>query len=393
MKQSVLALLLVAAATSPLLALEIGETEFEHNGWFRYTNQSTSFAVTDPSVSRFALERGYVRLSHQWTNQLFTKFTVDIFSSDKYAEGATVRLKEAYLDLALPLKDFTLTAGLQKHYFGLVYSWDYTNPDKALADDRGIVASADYGITINGFLPNGLGEVQLGAYNGEGYKYAGKYVNLSPELLANLRLTPFAGVQFGASAFTNAQDHVSYQNNKQGRNAAGTAFENGDTVNANRLGIAPMARVAFGPVALTGEYISYNYTREFSYYAINRDSSGVVVDSTLNEKSKDYAMTGLDLNPVVTLLDRKLELHGRFATWQAKEQSGDSMPVNLARSFTRVGAGANWHFQRRGKGKPGAELQLAWYRDQTRVEGADPKDTFMAQFRFEWDALLRPPTL
>ncbi|MEO0085978.1 MAG: hypothetical protein ABIK37_05045, partial [candidate division WOR-3 bacterium] len=256
-------LLVLFAAVAALLAtsafaLEQGETEFEHNGWFRYTNQSNKFKVTDPSVSRFALERGYVRLSHQWTNQLFTKFTLDFHSSDKYADGATVRLKEAYADLAIPfLKDFNFTAGLQKHYFGLIYSWDYTHPDKSLADDRGVCASADYGLTVNGFLPGGFGEVQLGVYNGEGYKYAGKYVEISPELLANLRLTPFAGVQVGASVFTNARDISLYKNDATGgRRSSDNKYRlMPDTANTERLAFAPMLRVAYGPVSLTGEYI------------------------------------------------------------------------------------------------------------------------------------------
>ncbi|MEO0073699.1 MAG: hypothetical protein ABIK43_03430, partial [candidate division WOR-3 bacterium] len=102
----------IAVILSIGAALEPGETEFEHNGWFRYTNQSTSLKVTKPSVSRLALERGYVRLSHQWSSLFFTKFTLDFFSSDKYADGSTVRLKEAYADFVLPfLPDFTLTAG------------------------------------------------------------------------------------------------------------------------------------------------------------------------------------------------------------------------------------------------------------------------------------------
>uniref|UniRef100_A0A7C4CBB1 Porin n=1 Tax=candidate division WOR-3 bacterium TaxID=2052148 RepID=A0A7C4CBB1_UNCW3 len=394
-----LKVLFAAAATlfvTSVFAQEPGETQFEHNGWFRYTNQSNSFKVTDPSVSRFALERGYVRLAHRWTNQLFTKFTLDFHSSDKYTEGATVRLKEAYADLAIPfLKDFNFTAGLQKHYFGLIYSWDYTHPDKTLADDRGVCASADYGLTVNGFLPGGFGEVQLGVYNGEGYKYAGKFVNVSPELLANLRLTPFAGLQFGASVFTNAKDNSPYKNDATGgrRSSDNKLRLMPDTANTERLAFAPMLRLAFGPVSLTGEYISYSFTRKFSQYKLIYDSANVLIDSTKEEKSRDYAQSGFDLMPLVTLAGRKVEVYGRYSMWERKEQSGDSMPVNLGASFTRFGGGVNYHFVRREKGKPGMGFQLAWIREKSRKEGAEPKDTFMAQFRFEWDALLKPPAL
>lgn len=385
MRKAVTALLLAILAAGSVYALDPGQTELEYNGWFRYHNQSTKFQVTDPTASRSLIERNYLRASHQWSPQFFSKLSMDFLSSSSFADGAGVRIKEAYLDMALPIPDFTLTAGVQKHYFGLIYSWDYTHPDKSLADAQGVCASADYGVTVNGFLPKGLGELQLGVYNGEGYKVTGAKNSVAPELLANLRLTPFAGIQVGASVFTKAKDFSAYKNDKKGRSSDGTKFELGDTANMNRFALAPMARVAIGPVSLNGEYIMYSYTREYSYYGLNRDTTGTVIDSTLAEKSKDYAMSGLDLMPMVSLFGRKLEVFGRFSTWERKEQHDDSMPVNLEKSLTRYGAGFNYHFLRRSGGsKPAVALQLAWVREQSRKEGADPKDTFMAQARFEW---------
>jgi hypothetical protein len=38
---------------------------------------------------------------------------------------------------------------------------------------------------------------------------------------------------------------------------------------------------------------------------------------------------------MVSLLGRKLEVFGRFSTWERKEQSGDSMPIALDKSLTR----------------------------------------------------------
>jgi hypothetical protein len=391
MQRTVLALLLAILAAGSVYALDPDQTELEYNGWFRYMNQSTKFQVTNPTASRSLIERNYLRASHQWTSQFYSKLSLDFLSSSSFADGAGVRIKEAYLDMALPLKDFTLTAGVQKHYFGLIYSWDYTHPEKSLADAQGVCASADYGVTVNGFLPKGLGELQLGVYNGEGYKVTGAKNSVAPELLANLRLTPFAGFQVGASVFSKAKDISAYKNDKKGRNSGNTEYQLGDTANMDRLAIAPMARVAFGPVSLTGEYIIYGYNRTFSYYSLTKDSSGNVVDSTLTEKSKDYAMSGLDLVPMVSLLGRKLEIFGRFSTWERKEQSGDSMPVNLDKSLMRYGAGFNYHFLRRAGGsKPAVALQFAWVREQSRKEvtpgvKVDPVDTFMAQARFEWN--------
>jgi hypothetical protein len=385
MKRTVFAALLAVLTAATAYAIDPGQTELEVNGWFRYTNQSTEFKVTSPSVSRFSVDRGYVRLSQQWTPQLFSKVSIDFLSSASYADGTSVRLKEAYLDLALPLKDFTFTAGLQKHYFGLIYSWDYTHPEKELADDRGVCASADYGVTVNGFLPSGLGEVQLGVYNGEGYKMTGKFLETSPELLANLRLTPFGGVQIGASAFTSKKDISLYTNSTAGGKLSPDRKKwlLPDTANTNRLGIAPMLKVSFGPVAVTGEYIIYNYARTYGYYSAD-SASGAISDSTYKSGEKKYAQFGFDVVPVVTLIGRKLEVFGRFALWDRKE---DDVRAD-DKSFTRYGAGANWHFHRRASGKPGAEFQLAWTRDLTKKEGAKPTDTFSAQFRFEFSHVI-----
>ncbi|MFO7637715.1 MAG: hypothetical protein R6X14_00200 [bacterium] len=387
-----LVLAALAATTTGLFALNPGQLEFEHNGWFRYTNTSTSFGVTDPSVSRFALERGYLRTGYRWTEDLYTKFTIDIFSSDKYPDGATVRLKEAYIDFALPVKDFLFTAGLQKHYFGLVHSWNYTHPDKSLGDAQGIAASSEYGLVVSGKLPNKLGELQLGLYNGEGYQYVGKYVNTVPELLANLRLTPLPWVMVGGSVMYHGEDMSRYRNDSRGRTADGMRYMMADTVNAGVLGFAPVFEFKQGPVTLLGEAILHSFSREFSYYDIDRDTAGSVTDSALVENSRKYARSGFDVMPLVTVLDRKLDVFARFTTWEQREEAGDgSMAVNLDRSLVRYGVGMNWHFYRRSGGRrPGAALQLAWVREQTRKEGSEPKDVLMAQFRFEWATVIAP---
>jgi hypothetical protein len=388
MQKTVIAMLLVLLAAGQVLALDPGQSELEYNGWFRYTNQSSKFDIMHPTTSHSTIERNYLRASHQWTSQLFSKLSLDFLSSSSYADGASVRIKEAYVDMALPLKDFTFTAGVQKHYFGEIYSWDYTHPDKELADAQGVCASADYGATINGFLPKGLGELQLGAYNGEGYKVTGAKNSVAPELLANLRLTPFAGFQVGASVFNKVKDFSPFANSTGKLSSDRKTWFNPDTANRKRLAFAPMAKVAAGPVSLTGEYIIYSYTRDYSQY--NADSATGKVDSTsLTHKTKDYAMSGLDLLPVITLMNHKVDIFGRFSTWQDKEQSGDSMPVNKAKSLMRYGAGFNYHFLRRAGGsKPAVAFQFAWIREQVRTDGAKPTDTFMAQFRLEWNHIL-----
>lgn len=389
MKKTVFVMLTVLLMTGSLLALNRGETELENNGWFRYTTVMPKFDFANATRGDFTLERGYIRLSHQWTNDLFSKMTVDVLSSSSYADGASIRLKEAYIDYALPLKETKFTAGLQKNYFSLIYSWDYTNIEKSLADKEGVLASADYGLTLNGYLPKGLGEWEFGAYNGEGYKKvfatSVNQVNKVPAWVANLRLTPVGGITVGSSILYNAKDMSAYKNAASVRSGDTLRF-NADTSDLGRLGIAPMAKVAFGPVSVLGEYIIYNYKRDLTFFRMTKDSSGHVIDSTLNSKDKKYAMSGFSVVPVVSLLKKKLELVGRYDMWNVK---ADNVKDTL-KSHTMYGVGANWHFARREKGKPGCELQVGWERQQPTAKSVKPTDTFMAQFRFEWTGLILP---
>ena len=389
MKKTVFVMLTVLLMTGSLLALNRGETELENNGWFRYTTVMPKFDFANATRGDFTLERGYIRLSHQWTNDLFSKMTVDVLSSSSYADGASIRLKEAYIDFGLPVPETKFTAGLQKNYFSLIYSWDYTNIEKSLADKEGVLASADYGLTLNGYLPKGLGEWEFGAYNGEGYKKvfatSVNQVNKVPAWVANLRLTPVGGITVGSSILYNAKDMSAYKNAASVRSGDTLRF-NADTSDLGRLGIAPMAKVAFGPVSVLGEYIIYNYKRDLTFFRMTKDSSGHVIDSTLNSKDKKYAMSGFSVVPVVSLLKKKLELVGRYDMWNVK---ADNVKDTL-KSHTMYGVGANWHFARREKGKPGCELQVGWERQQPTAKSVKPTDTFMAQFRFEWTGLILP---
>jgi hypothetical protein len=385
MKKSVIVLLTVFLMTGSLFALDKGQTELENDVWFRYTAAMPNFGFANMTRGDFDLERGYVRLAHQFTSNLYTKMTVDVLSSSSYSDGASIRLKEAYIDYLLPLKDTKFTAGLQKNYFSLIYSWDYTNIEKSLADKEGVLASADYGLTLNGYLPSGFGEWELGAYNGEGYKKAFatsvNQVNTIPAWVANLRLTPIGGITVGSSILYNAKDMSAYKNASSFRQGDTLRF-NSDTNNLKRLGIAPMAKVAVGPVSVLGEFIKYDYSRDLSFYRMTKDSSGHVTDSTLNTKDKKYAMNGFSVVPVVSLLKKKLELVGRYDMWNV---TSGGVKDTLA-SHHMYGLGANWHFVRRGN-KPGVELQVGWERQQPVATSVKPTDTFMVQFRYEWSSL------
>ncbi|HPX09784.1 MAG TPA: hypothetical protein PLK65_01205 [Candidatus Cloacimonas sp.] len=190
-----------------LLFIPIGlscmETKLSGEFWGRWISEiakrkDSEGNYEDKLVSNYlSLERGYLGLETKFSEQVKGRFTVDIFTTDKTYEyreyslvdstlsystksgsidGAGLKIKYAYLDFGglIPVKDMTLTAGMQKVYFGSIYDWSYTLIGKAPSDEHKVVSSSDLGITLNGYLPSGFGEYQLGIYNGEGYKSKSK---------------------------------------------------------------------------------------------------------------------------------------------------------------------------------------------------------------------------
>ena len=155
----------------------------------------------------FSLERGYFGLEPKFSETVKGRFTVDIFSSDDNKNGAGLKLKYAYLDFSnlIPIPDLTTTVGLQKVYFGSIYDWTYDLIGKAPADEYSITNSSDYGITFNGYFPEGWGEYAVGIYNGEGYKNYGANLkdNIEPAFVGNLRITPVSGIMVGGSIMIN----------------------------------------------------------------------------------------------------------------------------------------------------------------------------------------------
>ncbi len=241
--------------------------------WSRWTNESAKYRNADgnyefkTSKNYFSLERGYLGLETAFTDNTKGRFTVDIFSTDathqypsdlvapvdtlknSSIDGAGLKLKYAYVDFAklFPVPDLNLTVGLQKVYFGTIYDWNYSLIGKAPTDEYKVANSADYGVTLNGFLPGGYGEYAVGAYNGEGYKKVAAMLSDNTDFayLANLRLTPVHGVTVGGSYMTNS---VKREKALSG-DAPVSSYEEQSLLDA-------VIRLNYSIVDLWGEYIS-----------------------------------------------------------------------------------------------------------------------------------------
>lgn len=331
-KHALLLMLLIAVLSMSLVAQEI---KISGEMWNRWTMDSGTTAADTMNTSirsnTLSLERGYFGLEAKFTETVKGRFTVDMFSTDALKDGAGLKLKYAYVDFAnvLPIPDSKITVGLQKVYFGSIYDWDYTIIGKAPTDEYKIANSADYGISLNGYLPSGLGDYALGIYNGEGYKNWGQNLKNNTELayLANVRLTPIPGLSLGGSFMTNSSE----REESITTGAANAAY--------NRQMLADgLARIAFGPLDLWAEYISKSV--EYPNVAAG---------------TADYSANGLMVMPIVSLknyLGKDIQILGRWDRWDETDNSANR---NLSETVT---AGINYNFMHNESAVPAMQLQM-----------------------------------
>ncbi|HNX02549.1 MAG: hypothetical protein KA963_04235 [Candidatus Cloacimonas sp.] len=377
------------------LGLNSLETKLSGEFWGRWIaeiakRKDSNGNYDDQLVSNYlSLERGYLGLETKFTEQIKGRFTVDIFTTDKTYEyqayslsdstltssaksgsidGAGLKIKYAYVDFGglLPVKDMTLTAGMQKVYFGSIYDWSYTLIGKAPTDEHKVVNSSDLGITLNGFFPSGYGEYQLGIYNGEGYKKVGANLKENTDFayLGNLRLTPITGVTVGGSYMLNT---VGRDKNLDGE-TVNTAYEKQKLTDI-------YTRLAYGPVDLTGEYI----IKDVDFPNVN----------DIN-KTQTYTATGISIFPCLNLkayLPYDLQLVGYYDVWD----ESDRLETDKARSkLTASTIGINYNFLPDETDIPAMQLQLNYTdkkydEDKSHSDYADgKKDSSQINLQLKW---------
>lgn len=348
------------------------ETKISGEMWGRWTMEQTKQLNNDSkyenkwSKNYMSLERGYLGLETAFNANTKGRFTVDIFSSDathqiidkttdsdhnlpvdsiSYSyknssiDGAGLKIKYAYVDFAnlFPVPEMNLTVGCQKVYFGTIYDWNYNLIEKAPTDLYKIANSSDYGVTLNGFLPNGVGEYAVGVYNGEGYKKVGASLSDNTELayLGNLRMTPISGITIGGS----------YMHNSVGRkkalsgDAANAAYEQDNLVDG-------LIRLNYGPVDFWGEYIS----KDMKF-------------PNVSNGSKDWKSKGYMLFPTISLKQlaasfeksmSDIQLLVRFDSWDESDNPTASKQWKL----NTTTLGVNYNFLHDAANVPAMQLQL-----------------------------------
>ncbi|MBN1755643.1 hypothetical protein JW877_05455, partial [bacterium] len=311
-----------------------GESVFFGENWFRYTQQRYDGNTLQ---SGFSVERIYLRWNYKHTDWLESRITTEIFSSSKSndANGAGLKIKDAYVKFKNIIPEGDITVGLQKQYFGRVYDWEYWPIEKAMEDRYGIIkGSRDYGISVGGYIPKGFGTWRLEAINGEGYKKSGDNINFELAYLADLRVIPVAGLTIGGSFITenNGPDSASYN---------------------KRMYYTGLGRFAKGPVDIWVQYLGGEYGDSDD----PTSQTGYMIFPKFNLKW----LTSIDF-----------ELMGSFSFWDPDNDTEDDG------EFLYL-AGLNYYFSRAQKGNPDVMLQLVLDRIQPELEDAKPIDQILLQ--------------
>jgi hypothetical protein len=307
-----------------LMAGEVGETKVSMLLWNRYTNQIVDGEVLQ---SEFALKRGYFRIEPTLTDKIDGRFNLDFFSDETSTTGGGVRVKYAYLNFkdVLPISESKISAGIIQHYFGFGYDWEYITIEQVLEEVEGVAKSADYGIAFCGKIPGDKGIYSIAMYNGEGYTSTGGDLDLNPEILGNLRLSPMSGLTLGSSALYLTDD--------------------------SKLALVGLGRFSKGPFEFRGEY--------------------------LFQDKDDIKSSGFLLMPIIKLremMNVDIDIVGRFDMWDVNTDIDDD-------GHTRIIGGINWNVLRNADDKPQIILQI---QGQKVLYESDVPDVNLLMVQLQW---------
>lgn len=317
-----------------------GDWTFSATNWLRYglVNQDKQGTLKDQTITTEAslqAARGYVRYAYQFTDTIKGQWTVDFFSAKTtdFKDGIGIKFKESYVALPFFLPETSLTIGLQKNYVGLLYDYDYRIIEKEFIDKNSVDASADYGVTINGYLPNGFGTYNIGVYNGEGYKKAlASEANIEPAGIVEARLIPIPGITVGGS----------YKTHLQGVN----------TTLAKNVLSTIVARTAYGPFDMWAEYVDQKITSQGTPTQAETQKNGYSV------------MPSYTINPQWTIL-------ARYDRWDSNTNV-DQDKVN-----TTIG-GINYAISK------GVVLQLNYQVDKPEDRTKATKTSYLTQLTWNF---------
>ncbi|MGQ9706659.1 MAG: hypothetical protein ACUVWP_06635 [bacterium] len=228
-------------------ALSAGETQFSSTVWFRY------FATYLPgydsiggdfTTSNFYIGRGYLTLSHAFTDRFSAKFRVNVYTDEIYPSGARVELRLAMVSMNLT-DNFKINAGVIPHEFSLGNIWVYRTIPNIMSGERSFVASADFGFNI-AFKPFSNFYITTQVLNGEGFDGYNENMNNYPSLSLDLRYNTGKLIT-GVSALFEKNGGI------------GGLFEE----EKNRFVATPFFRMDMGKMDLYSEFVFGKYAKNW----------------------------------------------------------------------------------------------------------------------------------
>lgn len=221
-----------AATPADTPSIKVGATIFAD---YTVTQQPTiKDAGGDVTLSAFQIGRSYINVTGNISHSIAFRVTPDIAretgGGSSLSGSYTFRLKYAYAQWNLDdhmTKGSFARFGMQPtpwlEFFDSVYRYRFQGP--AFEDREGFLSSADTGASFHYNLPENFGDVQVGAFNGEGYMRAEVNAQKSLQMRGTVRPLPSRAVLRGLR-LTAFWDRDAYAHNADRRRAiAGVTFE------------------------------------------------------------------------------------------------------------------------------------------------------------------------
>ena len=232
------------------------------------------------------------------------------------------------------VKESTLTVGLMKTYFGTIYEWTYPTIDGDPSDKYKFVSSTDFGFGVSGKIPNEFGSYNLAVYNGEGYKKVGNNINKDLNYLANLRITPVAGVTLGGSYMFRSENDSKADDREEYNLMAG------------------IGKFAFGPVSLLAEYL----------YKVKSLPNA-------DPEEDDVTTSVISIMPVYNIND-KIELLARYDIYDPDIDNDNDVENTII-------AGLNYFILRDAKNAPKLFIQTNFQMTQFEDDSEDESELLL----------------
>lgn len=141
---------------------------------YQYQFHPDSSLTPKGHQNNFDVTRAYVNVVGKFTGGIYTRVTLDLDGRKAATNQQTIRLKYAYV--AWTPENSKLTYKLGEIHTPLLdweeALWDYRMQGQMAMERGGYVSSSDFGAGVDGSWGYNKFDIQVGAYNGEGYSNA-----------------------------------------------------------------------------------------------------------------------------------------------------------------------------------------------------------------------------